>query len=185
VLKECQYTEEHKEYWWIKQKRYGKEWDALVQSISQPFEKAVLPLYDELMPRPEIRQFLAALSKVGILQLNVDDAALRTWKSVLPAMIKRCRANWAHREDCAYVVGSEQRIPLSVESGALHLREQEEKRRLVEQRKAQRVQDKLQRQKEAEARKLAAQEAKQAKQAERQLGTTSNRLGSQRRVKTI
>jgi hypothetical protein len=80
-------------------------------------DAAVLPLYDELMPRPEIRQFLAALSRVGILQLNVDDAALRTWKSVLPAMVERCRATWAHREDCAYVVGSEQRIPLSVKSG--------------------------------------------------------------------
>jgi len=80
-------------------------------------DTAVLPLYDELMPRPEIRQFLAALSRVGILQLNVDDAALRAWKSVLPAMVERCRATWTHREDCAYVVGSEQRIPLSVESG--------------------------------------------------------------------
>jgi hypothetical protein len=80
-------------------------------------DAAVLLLYDELMPRPEIRQFLAALSKVGILQLNVDDVALRTWKSVLPAMVERCRATWAHREDCTYVIGSEQRIPLSVESG--------------------------------------------------------------------
>jgi hypothetical protein len=32
-------------------------------------------------------------------------------------MVERCRATWAHREDCAYVVGSEQRIPLSVKSG--------------------------------------------------------------------
>ena len=76
-------------------------------------------------------------------------------------------------------------IALKAEEKLQRQLQKEEKRRLVEQRKAQQVQDKLQRQKEAEARKLAAQEAKQAKQAERQLGTTSNRLGSQRRVKTI
>jgi hypothetical protein len=80
-------------------------------------DAAVLPLYDELMLRPEIHQFIAALTMVGFLQLNVDDLALRTWKSVLPAMVERCRATWAHREDCAYGIGSEQRIPLSVESG--------------------------------------------------------------------
>jgi hypothetical protein len=32
-------------------------------------------------------------------------------------MVERCRATWAHRENYVYVVGSEQRIPLSVKSG--------------------------------------------------------------------
>jgi hypothetical protein len=45
----------------------------------------------------------------------------------------------------------------------------EEKRHLVEQRKAQRVQDKQRREEEAKAKRLALQEAKEAKQLERQL----------------
>jgi len=80
-------------------------------------DTTVLPLYDKLMLRPEIRQFLAALSRVSILQLNVNNTALRTWKSVLSAMVERCCVTWAHRADCAYVVGSEQQIPLSMKSG--------------------------------------------------------------------
>jgi hypothetical protein len=47
--------------------------------------------------------------------------------------------------------------------------EKEEKRRSVEQRKQQHVQDKEQREREATAKKAATQEAKEAKQAERQL----------------
>jgi hypothetical protein len=58
--------------------------------------------------------------------------------------------------------------------------EKDEKRRLVEQRKEQRVLDKVQREREAAAKKLAAEEAKEAKQAKRQL---QNDLKQARRSK--
>jgi len=41
-------------------------------------DTTVLLLYDKLMLWPEICQFLAALSRVSILQLNVNNTALRT-----------------------------------------------------------------------------------------------------------
>lgn len=71
-------------------------------------------------------------------------------------------------------------IALKAEEKLQRQLQKEEKRHLVEQRKAQRVQDKQQRQKEAEAKKLAAQEAEEAKQAELQL---QNDIKQARRLK--
>lgn len=58
----------------------------------------------------------------------------------------------------------------------------DEKRRLVEQRKEQRMQDKVQREREAAAKKVALQEAKEARQARLQL---QNELKQARKLKRV
>jgi hypothetical protein len=75
-------------------------------------DAAVLPLYNALMPK--IHGFLGALTQRRFCQIKVDDAEMRFWKRVLPAMVERCRT-WAHRSGCEYAAKGQ--IPLSVEEG--------------------------------------------------------------------
>jgi hypothetical protein len=75
-------------------------------------DAAVLPLTNRLIP--SMRNFLQALTEVGICQIVVDDDELKLWKEVIPAMVERCR-QWPHRPSCEYVKKS--KIPLSFEKG--------------------------------------------------------------------
>jgi hypothetical protein len=75
-------------------------------------DTAVLPLTNRLMP--QIHQFLAALSSKGFCNIKVDEAELKLWKQIIPALVERCR-QWQHRPSCEYWTKSQ--IPLSLENG--------------------------------------------------------------------
>lgn len=75
-------------------------------------DSATLPLTDRLVP--QIRAFLAALSRTAVCSIDASENELRFWKETLPALVER-RRDWKHRLLREYKV--ESRIPVSVQNG--------------------------------------------------------------------
>ncbi|KAI1149109.1 hypothetical protein F4825DRAFT_469448 [Nemania diffusa] len=73
---------------------------------------AVLPLYDELMPR--LPRSLSSLNEQGVVPINVNAAELQLWRRVLPTFVERCRT-WTHKANCEYATSGA--IPLAMENG--------------------------------------------------------------------
>nr|VWP01589.1 Mevalonyl-coenzyme A hydratase sidH (EC (Siderophore biosynthesis protein H) [Ganoderma boninense] len=72
----------------------------------------VLLLAHVLMPRVEPALQLL-LRRGGIENVKLYGHEMRGWKRLLPALVERCRASWAHGADCAYA--KQGRIPLELE----------------------------------------------------------------------
>ncbi|KAK4169848.1 hypothetical protein QBC43DRAFT_38684 [Cladorrhinum sp. PSN259] len=64
-------------------------------SRSVVLDAAVLPLFDQLMPR--LGNFLQAFTASRFINIKVNDAELEMWKEMLPAMAERCREGWTHK----------------------------------------------------------------------------------------
>ncbi|KAI1085187.1 hypothetical protein F5B20DRAFT_589950 [Whalleya microplaca] len=73
---------------------------------------AVLPLYKVMAP--QLQHCLKKPFSQGVKTFHTTAAALRLWRSVLPAYVERCR-QWEHRDNCEYAAAHT--VPLSIESG--------------------------------------------------------------------
>jgi hypothetical protein len=78
-------------------------------------DAAVLPLTMDLVRGTEIREFLLILQDLQLCTINVDDAELDLWKSIIPAWAERCRT-WSHTSSCEYARNNAT-LPLSLGQG--------------------------------------------------------------------
>ena len=78
-------------------------------------DAAVLPFTREMIDKHELDDFLLLLRTLECATIKVDDAELRLWKRVLPALAERCRT-WTHGEECEYRSGGG-KIPVSEDDG--------------------------------------------------------------------
>ena len=74
-------------------------------------DAAVMPLTNDAVE--QFHPLLLALTRAGMVGINVDDAELLLWKNALPAFVERCR-DWEHGPACEYL-SRDQPPPLSVE----------------------------------------------------------------------
>ncbi len=68
---------------------------------------------------------MALCQQLRLCSLNVDDAVLAAWKTIVPSMVERCRT-WHHTTECEHAVhansqgekpGGGETIPLSMDFG--------------------------------------------------------------------
>ncbi len=71
----------------------------------------VLPLSETIMPR--IEQAFQQLLRRRLENVKLYGQEMRGWKRLLPALVERCRATWAHGANCEYAAHG--RIPLELE----------------------------------------------------------------------
>ena len=72
-------------------------------------DAAAIPLTDIMHTDKKVSSFFQSLTSVGVLQIKVSDEEMRCWKTMLPALVERCRV-WEHMPDCEYA--NKEEVPL-------------------------------------------------------------------------
>ena len=85
-----------------------------LHSGSVAVDAAAVPLTKEILAKPGVQAFMSPTQQMQVRTVNVDDAELAAWKTLLPAFSERCRT-WQHTPGCEYVAA--RRVPVSLADG--------------------------------------------------------------------